>query len=55
MDKDVAEEGMVAAVEETAAAAPGTPMEAVLRTIARLLGGPWPEGVETIADPIEET
>lgn len=57
MDKEVAEEGMVEAVEETetvAAAAAGAPMEAVLRPMARLLTGPRPEGAETVADPTEE-
>lgn len=57
VDAEVADEGMVDAVEETetgAAAAAGAPMEAVLRPMARLLTGPKPEGAETVAEPTEE-
>lgn len=57
VDAEVADEGMVDAVEETetgAAAAAGAPMETVLRPMARLLTGPKPEGAETVAEPTEE-
>lgn len=55
--EEVAEEGTVDDVVETeieAGAAVGAPMEAALRPIARLLTGPWAEGVETVAGPTEE-
>ena len=47
---------MAKAAEDTeAATAAGTPMEAVLTPMARLLAGPRPEGAETVAEPPEET
>lgn len=47
---------MEATVEtETAAAAVGTPIDTVLRPMARLLTGQRPEGAETVAGPTEET
>lgn len=53
MEEEFAEEGMVEAVAETETPA-GTPMEAVLRPMARLLTGQRPEGAETVAGPTEE-
>lgn len=55
-DEEVAEEGMAETTDdiEAAAAAAWTPMEAVLRPMARLLTGPRPEGAETVAEPTEE-
>lgn len=56
MREEVTEEGMAEATEdiEAAAAAAWTPMEAVLRPMARLLTGPRPEWAETVAEPMEE-
>lgn len=55
--EEAADEGMLeATVEtETAAAAVGTPIDTVLRPMARLLTGQRPEGAETVAGPTEET
>lgn len=55
--EEVAEEGTVDDVAETeieAGAADCAPREAALRPIAKVLTGPWPEGVETVAGPTEE-
>lgn len=55
-EEETADEGMDEATVETetvAAAAVGTPMDAVLSPIVRLLTGPRPEGAETVAEPTE--
>lgn len=55
--EEVAEEGTIEDAVETmmeAGAAVCAPMEAALTPMARLLTGPWPEGVETVAGPNEE-
>lgn len=56
VEEEAADEGMDEATVETetvAAAAVGTPMDAVLSPIAKLLTGPRPEGAETVAEPTE--
>lgn len=57
VEEDVAAEGMaedIVEAETAAGADDGAPMEAALRPMVRLLTGPWPEGVETVAGPTEE-
>lgn len=56
VEEDVAEDGMVEDVVETgttAGTADGAPIEGALSPMVRLLAGPWPEGVETVAGPTE--
>lgn len=54
--EEVAEEGTVdgvAEIEIEAGALDCAPKEAALRPMARVLTGPWPEGVETVTGPTE--
>lgn len=57
VEEEAADEGIDEATVDTetvAVAAVGTPIDAVLSPMVRLLTGPRPEGAETVADPTEE-